>query len=161
MNKHLKYLKYLARHKFFVMQECFKVGLWWRGIVHDISKFTPTEWFPYVETFYGEKPSPRDHSGAYDPLKIGGDFDYAWLSHQHNNPHHWQYWMLRGDDGWTKTLPMPHEYRLEMLCDWRGAGRAIKGRDETKDWYAANKEKMVLHPETRAWVEEQLFGVSS
>ena len=122
MNKHIKYLKYLARHKFFVMQECFRVGLWWRGIAHDISKFTPTEWFPYVETFYGDKPSPRDHSGAYDPLKIGGDFDYAWLSHQHNNPHHWQYWMLRGDDGWTKTLPMPHKYRLEMLCDWRGAG---------------------------------------
>jgi hypothetical protein len=42
--------------------------------------------------------------------------------------------------------------------DTRGAGRAIKGKDETKEWYAANKEKMVLHPETRAWVEDQLLG---
>lgn len=156
MLKHLKYLRYLIRHKFFVMQECFKVGLYWQGITHDMSKFTPTEWFPYVETFYGDKPNPRDSSGAYNPLKISESFDYAWLSHQHHNPHHWQYWVLRGDAGWTKTMPMPHKYRLEMLCDWRGAGRAIKGKDETSEWYAANKDKMELHPDTRAWVEQQL-----
>ena len=156
MMKHFKYLRYLLRHKWYVMIECFKAGLYWRGIVHDMSKFTPTEWFPYVETFYGEKPSPRDKTGAYNPLAVSDEFDRAWLSHQHNNPHHWQYWILRGDKDTQKVLPMPEQYRIEMLCDWRGAGRAIKGKDETKEWYLANRGKMLIHFKTKDWIEQML-----
>ena len=54
------------------------------------------------------------------------------------------------------ALPMPDIYRKEMLADWRGAGKAIKGFDDTVNWYRANKDTMILHPETRAWVEQQL-----
>jgi hypothetical protein len=153
---HLKYLSYVLRHKWFVFVECCKLGLPLQGLFHDISKLTPQEWSPYVNHFYGKKPSPRDKTGAYNPLHVGEDFDYAWLSHQHHNKHHWQYWILRGDAGWTKTMPMPDRYRKEMLADWRGAGRAIKGKDDTAGWYRANKEKMELHPDTRAWIEKQL-----
>ena len=44
-------------------------------------------------------------------------FDAAWLHHQHNNPHHWQHWLLREDDGGTKALEMDHLYVVEMVCD--------------------------------------------
>ena len=152
--KHFKYLSYVLRHKWFVFVECCKMGIPWQGLVHDLSKFSPTEWFPYVEQFYGNKPSPRDSTGAYDPSKIGGAFDYAWLHHQHH-PHHWQWWVLRGDHDVQKVLPMPDKYRKEMLCDWRGAGRA-QGKPDTKAWYLANKDKMVLHLKTRAWIEKEL-----
>lgn len=54
------------------------------------------------------------------------------------------------------ALPMPDCYRKEMLSDWRGAGRAINGVDETAKWYVANKDKMQLHPDTRRWVEKEL-----
>jgi hypothetical protein len=59
---------------------------------------------------------------------------------------------------WHKLWPdpMPDLYRREMLADWRGAGRAINGTDNTAQWYTANRDKMVLHPDTRAWVEDQL-----
>lgn len=157
--KHLKYLSYVLRHKWYVFVECCKLGIPWRGIVHDLSKFSPTEWFPYVETFYGKKPSPRDTTGAYDPSKVGGSFDLAWLHHQHHNPHHWQWWVLRGDSDAQKILPMPVTYAKEMLADWRGAGRA-QGKPDTKAWYLANKDKMQLHLDTRRWIEEQLGGVS-
>jgi hypothetical protein len=50
---------------------------------------------------------------------------------------------------------MPDKYRREMLADWRGAGRAL-GKPDTQAWYAANRDKMKLHPETRAWIEQQL-----
>ena len=45
---------------------------------------------------------------------------------------------------------------MEMLCDWRGAGKAQGYGDNTDKWYQANKGKMQLHPETRGWVEQQL-----
>lgn len=162
---HLRYARYVARHKAFVLLACvqeapslgLRVGLElvWRGLWHDLSKLSPTEWFPYVERFYGSKPSPRDATGAYDPLKVGGDFDLAWLSHQHHNDHHHQYWVLRGDSDGTKVLEMPPAARAEMLCDWRGAGLA-QGKSDVLGWYAANRDKMRLHPSTRAWIETRL-----
>ena len=154
--KHLKYLSYVLRHKWFVFVECCKLGVPLRGILHDLSKLSPKEWLPYVNHFYGDKPSPRGEDGSYNPLHVGDDFDYAWLSHQHHNKHHWQYWILRGDSGETKALPMPIRYAKEMLADWRGAGRAITGKDNTLEWYQKNKHKMVLHNLTRYWIESEL-----
>ncbi|AOQ24571.1 hypothetical protein MTAT_19140 [Moorella thermoacetica] len=153
--KHFKYLSYILRHKWFVFLESCKLGIPWQGLKHDLSKFSPTEWFPYAETFYGNNASPRDSTGAYDPSQVGGAFDYAWLHHQHCNPHHWQWWVILGDAGSQKVLPIPDRYRKEMLADWRGAGRAQR-KPNTREWYLKNKDKMVLHPATRTWIEEQL-----
>lgn len=153
--KYLKYLWYVIRHKWYVFVECCKLGIPLRGVLHDLSKLKPKEFFPYVEHFYGEKKVERK-DGSYDPTLIGGSFDHAWLSHQHLNKHHWQYWILRGDSGATKTLEMPIKYRKEMLADWRGAGKAINGKDETSEWYAKNKHKMVMHKNTRKWIEERI-----
>lgn len=49
----IKYLKYLIKHKFYVTRECFRIGLYWRGLVHDLSKFNPMEWVAYRNYFYG------------------------------------------------------------------------------------------------------------
>jgi hypothetical protein len=51
--------------------------------------------------------------------------------------------------------PMPDVYRREMLADWIGAGRA-QGKSNTWEWYEANKDKIMLHPETCEWIEAQL-----
>jgi hypothetical protein len=51
---------------------------------------------------------------------------------------------------------MSLEARLEMLCDWKGAGRAQGYANNTPAWYAKNKDKMQLHPLTRAWIENEL-----
>lgn len=64
--------------------------------------------------------------------------------------------ILPEDDGGQKVLPMPDRYRREMLADWRGAGRAQGFGNDVSSWYAKNRDKMVLHPETRAWIDEQL-----
>ena len=44
---------------------------------------------------------------------------------------------------------------MEMLADWRGAGKA-QGKSDTRGFYIANKDRMTLHPETREWIEKQL-----
>ena len=148
--KHLKYASYVLRHKWYVFVECCKIGRYWRGIMHDMSKFCPTEWLPYAEYFYGEKPT-KSH-GFHNPgLNLA--FDIAWLKHIHRNPHHWQFWVLQQDDGETIPLEMPIKYVEEMVCDWRGAGKAQGFGDNTKWWYLKNKEKMILHHETRKYIE--------
>lgn len=156
-----KYLWYLIRHRWFVMLACFREGLYWQGLIHDWSKFLPDEYLPYATYFYGGEVFGFPY-GPPDEVRQErlDNFNRAWLAHQHRNPHHWQHWVLREDSGKTFALPMPHKYRLEMVCDWQGAGRAITGKfdsqypyAETAAWYKKNADKMILHEDTRKWVE--------
>ncbi len=111
--KYLKYLKYVIRHKWFVMLECFKMGIYWQGIAHDFIKLLPSEFVPYANHFYGKKgvksiKKGRNRSGYYKPYNTGNNaFDYAWLLHQKRNKHHWQCWILPKDDGGTVVFDMP------------------------------------------------------
>ncbi len=151
MSNHFKYLWYVVRHKWFVFVECLKSGVpLWAAIIHDWQKFTPVEWRPYVLSFYG----PWDYKDR--PEWLVESFDRAWLHHQHYGPHHWEYWMLFQDAGDYEILAIPDRYRKEMLADWRGAGRAITGSDNTKEWYKENRDKIKLHSQTREWIEDQL-----
>lgn len=145
--RHWAYLQYVLRHKWYVFQACLEYGLIWRGLIHDWTKFLPSEWIAYAQTFY--KP---DGSKQY----VSSDaFANAWNHHQKRNSHHWQYWLLTWDHGGETALDMPLADRQEMLADWRGAGRAL-GMPNTWEWYEANKEKIRLHPDTRTWVEWEL-----
>jgi hypothetical protein len=159
--KYIKYLNYVVRHKWYVFLECCKMGIIWQGITHDLSKLLPSELIPYTNYFYGDKKPKRQKTGYYKPTDTGNlAFDFAWLLHQKRNRHHWQWWILPEDDGGIKVLNMPLKYRKEMLCDWRGAGRAQGYGDNTVEWYKKNKDKMQLHWYTREWIEEQL-GISN
>ena len=148
MKAHWNYLKYVLRHKWFVFQHCRVLGVpLWRAIVHDWSKFTPAEWGPYVRSFYnpdGSKRNKRDDSGEIDPA-----FDRAWLHHLHNNPHHWQHWILVNDEDGTVVLEMPESYVYEMAADWAGAGQAITGKADPISWYEKNAKNMILNPKSR------------
>jgi len=156
--KYLKYLSYLLRHKYYVTIECFKIGLYWQGIVHDLSKLRPSEFFPYVNFFYSnekeENDSRQNRYGKPDIEDI--KFDTAWLKHIHRNPHHWQHWILQKDDGENKCLPMPNKYKKEMIADWRGAGKAQGHGNNIIEWYTENRLKMIFHPTTRMLIEEEL-----
>ena len=151
MSKHWQYLKYVLRHKWYVGLECFRLGLYWRGIVHDLSKFRPSEWFPYANYFYGKGAAiRRDKTGYYKPTDTGdAAFDFAWLLHQKRNHHHWQWWCLPEDEGGLKVLQMDDKSTIEMFCDWCGAAQAQgKERDSVVDWWLANKCKMKIHDKT-------------
>lgn len=146
MRRHLAYLWYVVRHKWFVFKASRVTGMSiWRALVHDMSKFLPDEWFPYSCTFY-----KSDGSKQYVETD---DFNMAWLKHQHRNKHHWQYWVLTFDDGGSSPVEMPLKYIREMVADWIGAGLAITGRCEVEEWYGKNKDKMALTPRTRRCVE--------
>lgn len=146
MIKHWRYLKYVLRHKYYVFLECLSFGLVWQGITHDWTKFLPSEWGPYVQYFYGDKNEIA--------------FEAAWNYHQKRNPHHWQYWVLLEDNqqtGLFKILPMPDRYRKEMISDWHGVSMAKgKTRQSTGQWYLENEKSILLHDDTRFWIEYEL-----
>lgn len=148
--RHLKYLQYVLRHKWFVFVASLRIGApVWRSIIHDWSKFLVSEWFPYAYTFYTSDGSSRYHETA--------DFNMAWNYHQKRNKHHWQYWLLKFDQDKLLPLPMPRKYIMEMVADWMGAGRAINGKWECQEWYEENKKIILLHSETRRIVETVIF----
>ncbi len=151
MKRHWSYLKYVLRHKWFVLVASRRISAsLWRALIHDLSKFRPSEWGPYARTFYAD-----DGSKQYKPSP---EFDHAWLLHQHRNPHHWQHWVLSEDSGRVKVLDMPVKFVDEMVADWMGAGRAITGKWEYKEWYEKNKGKMLLAPRTQELMEGGILG---
>lgn len=159
MKRYLAYLKYILRHKWFVFRGALKVNpcsirLLYRAIMHDMSKFIPSEFIPYAKTFY--KP---DGSKQYVETDA---FNMAWNHHQKRNKHHHQYWVLREDSGKVYALEMPDIYIQEMIADWIGAGWAIHGKwSGVFKWYKENKDKMILHEVTRHAVETYLDDIAS
>lgn len=151
---YVKYLKYVIVHKYWVAYACFRQGLWWRAIAHDVSKLFPSEFFPYAHYFCGDIKRNRDKTGYYKPTDTGDQpFEQAWLKHTRRNNHHWQYWVISTEDN-EKRYPMPINSVIEMLCDWYGAGRAQNAKSSVIEWFAVNRHKMKFHQTTLEIIEQ-------
>lgn len=120
---------------------------------HDSSKYEREEYVAYDEYFYGGNKS-------YEVVK---DFNYAWLHHIHNNPHHWQYWILNNDDPeeGEKVLDMPYNYIIEMICDWWSFSWKKGKLDEIFKWYEEHEDHMKLSSYTRDRVESILTKIKA
>jgi hypothetical protein len=163
MKEYFLHIYYLMRHKYFVFVECFKMGLFWQGITHDLSKLSPTELGPYSRMFYTDKKPIRDKTGYYKPYDTGNEeFELAWLNHTRKNKHHWQFWVLphdRNDEGCEKIFDMPEKYALEMIADWMGAAKAQRNNHTALEWYNVHKHKLGLSTKTREFIEKKLLDI--
>lgn len=114
---------------------------------HDLSKYDDEEFIPYLNHFY-----PCEDEGFPNDEK---QFDVAWLRHIHNNPHHWQHWVLLRDSGETVALDIPKVHVWEMLCDW--ASFSAKDPESTAPtWYADNKNKMRLSNNSKKLIDKYI-----
>lgn len=119
--------------------------------VHDITKFTGTEFFAYAKHFQG--------GGAPD------EFALAWLHHLHFNAHHPEHWQFPREPGIKnanivcRCLPMPHRFVLEHIADLMGASKAYTGSDDMSDWLSKNMGKMYYHPDTAKVLREELSKI--
>lgn len=150
MKKHWKYLKYVLCHKWYVLIECWGMGLYRQGLMHDLSKFFPSEWFAYCRRFS----NGGEYQDAIDNALNDPRYKMAWHLHQKRNKHHWQWWLTPMEGGGNRRLPMSSVARREMLSDWRAMNRMYK--TDIKEWYAGYKDKLVVHPETQQWIEAEL-----
>jgi hypothetical protein len=150
---YIQYFSYVVRHRRYVRKACFSMGLYYQGIVHDLSKFRLSEAKRYMRWF------------SLSNKSIEKEFNMAWNHHIKRNKHHRQYRVLIEDSGAIKPIQMPKRYVEEMLCDWWGVGRAFAKtkeelmrydycpRSEVYNWYHKNKDNMKLHEKTRRHVE--------
>lgn len=118
--------------------------------MHDNSKYSEEEYDAYDKYFYGTKTA-----------EVKEAFNFAWLHHIHNNPHHWQYWVLVNDDDGTKALEAPEEYVVEMICDWWSFGHKTGKLEELFDWYDSHKANMIMHKNTKKYVEDILAKIKT
>lgn len=157
MKRYVNYFKYVCKHKWFVLIAGIKIRApLWNLLIHDLSKFTFFEFIWYAKTFYA-----KDGSKKYTESV---QFQQAWNRHQKRNKHHWEYWIILAKDdkkGYSTevVLPMPKNYILEMVADWMGAGRAITGKWDIKEWFAKNQTDIKLHHNTRIIVVNIVRGL--
>lgn len=118
-----KHLNKICIHKFWVGYYCFKLGIPWRGIKHDMSKFSFTEFWEGVKYYQGNR-SP------IDACKQENGWSKAWLHHKGRNDHHYEYFIDNLDNGGIPLI-MPFNCALEMFCDYLGAGRAYSKNNFT------------------------------
>lgn len=106
------------------MRNCFKVGLIKQGLLHDLSKYSPSEFWAGAKYYQGNR-SPQ----AREREVLG--YSAAWLHHKGRNKHHFEYWMdfVNGKRTFVK---MPAIYFAEMVCD-RVAACKIYLKDKYTD----------------------------
>lgn len=113
----------VSRHKWRVFVNCTKCGLVWRGLTHDLSKFSPTEFFESVKYYQGD----RSPIGA---CRRATGMSNAWLHHKGRNKHHIEYWT----DPECEVQPlMPCKYAVECVCDKLAATRVYAGKNYSTD----------------------------
>ena len=144
----------VIRHKNAVLKNCAKCGILWRGLVHDLSKFSPEEFFESV-CFYQGNRSPigvcRRETGM----------SRAWLHHKGRNKHHIEYWY----DPDCKELPlMPYEYAVECVCDKIAATKIYAKDSYTPDMPLLHWEKYGSkangNPRTMRFIEQVFCDIA-
>lgn len=138
------HFKTITHHRHLVIKHCFKCGLYWRGLMHDLSKYSPVEFWPGAKYYLGNR-SPNEKE-----RELKG-YSAAWLHHKGRNRHHWEYWNDY-NPATCKVEPviMPTEFIIEMFCDRVAASKVYKGKDydpnaaleyfkNRKDYYGMHK----------------------
>lgn len=160
MMKIWKHFKTITYHKYLVMKGCFKVGLYRQGILHDLSKYSPSEFLVGAKYYQGDR-SPNNAERE----ALG--YSSAWLHHKGRNKHHYEYWIdysTREVPGGMAPAPMPVKYVVEMFMDRIAASKVYNGERYTDsspwEYYVKGKEKAPLHPKTKALLERLLRMLS-
>jgi len=146
-----KHFKTITHHKLLVMQGCFRVGLIWQGITHDLSKYTPTEFLAGAKYFQGTR-SPN----AAEREDKG--YSEAWMHHKGRNRHHYEYWTdLSRETRRYESVAMPRKYLVEMVMDRRAACMTYQGSAYTDasalTYFMNSTERSLMHPQTRRELE--------
>ena len=120
-----KHLHTVNTHRYKVFLLCCKVGIPLQGLLHDFSKYSPTEFWEGVKYYQG------DYSPIHNCKKENG-YSKAWLHHKGRNKHHYEYWY--DYEAPNETPKMPFKYFLEMICDTLSSGMTYQGKNWTKEY---------------------------
>lgn len=148
----------ITSHRHKVIYHCFKAGIGFQGLFHDLSKYSPTEFIEGIRYYQGRR-SPNEAA------REENGYSLAWMHHKGRNKHHFEYWTdYSVETHQLEPVPMPVKYVVEMFCD-RVAASKIYGKDKYNDSYALNyynnkKKVRRIHPDTAKLIEYLLTMLS-
>ena len=139
-----------------VIRHCWKAGIFWQGLRHDLSKYSPTEFLPGARYYQGNR-SPNEKE-----REVLG-YSVAWMHHKGRNKHHFEYWNdYNPKEKRVMPVKMPARYLAEMFCDRLAASKVYAGDQYQQDHslrYFQNsnaRKRGMLHPETEEKLMELL-----
>ena len=155
-----RHLRTITKHRHLVFQHCRRCGLFWQGLVHDLSKFSPAEFWVGARYYQGNR-SPNDAE------RQATGASSSWMHHKGRNKHHYEYWtdyQKRPDyEYWTDynmgetepkycPVPMPNKYIIEMFCDRVAACEIYHKNDFDRSqplaYFDRCRTDKLMHPET-------------
>ena len=148
--------KTICIHRHWALYYACKLGIPVQGICHDLSKFSPVEFWESVRYYQGGKSSP------IVAAKKDKGYSTAWNHHVRVNKHHYEHWRDYG-----KTTKVPFKYATEIVADYLAAGKTYHGKEFTFQdeliWWKAKLEAgefRTMHPDTRGFVTFMLEGLA-
>ena len=151
----VKHFILITKHRWVVFKLCCKVGLPWRGLTHDLSKYSPTEFLESIRYYDG------NHSPIVGAKKDKG-YSEAWLHHKGRNKHHSEYWVDRNAP--DQTPIMPYKYVAEMLCDKLAAGIVYQGKNWQQgyqlEYWKKESKKMLMNEKLKNMLTDFFTQVS-
>ncbi len=154
----LGHFKTITQHRHKVIQHCFKAGIGFQGLFHDLSKYSPCEFWIGAKYYQGTK-SPNDKE-----RELFG-YSKAWIHHKGRNKHHFEYWYDYDRDT-HEILPveMPVKYVKEMLCDRIAASKIYQGKNYNEnhplEYFYSSKARKYMHKKNADMLEEWLVMLS-
>lgn len=149
-----KHFHTITKHRHKVIYHCFKTGIGWQGLFHDLSKYSPTEFIPGAKYYLGTR-SPNERE-----RELFG-YSLAWMHHKGRNKHHFEYWVdINPTTKRYDPVPMPLRYITEMFCDRVAACKIYRGKNyadnSALDYFIRGNARTKMHPETADILEEWL-----
>ena len=154
MIKAIGHFKTITKHRHLVIYHCFKAGIGFQGLFHDLSKYHPREFFIGAKYYLGSKSPNEKERELYGYSK-------AWLRHKGRNRHHFEYWTDYNPK--TKVLEpieMPLNYVIEMFCDRLAASKVYQGenyrREHPLEYFVRAKKSRFINKNTSDLLESWL-----
>ncbi len=147
----IKHLKVICHHRHLVIKHAKKAGIFWQGLRHDLSKFSPAEFFVGAKYFLGNR-SPNEKE-----RELFG-YSAAWLHHKGRNKHHFEYWNdVNPATKRYEPVKMPTKYLIEMFCDRVAASKTYQGEAYTDEhpinYFLRGNARLSMHKETAETLE--------
>ncbi len=148
------HFKTITAHRHCVIAHSKKAGMLFQGLFHDLSKYSPSEFWVGAKYYSGDK-SPNEA----ERRDVG--YSTAWMHHKGRNRHHFEYWSDYDMETHLMTpMPMPPRYIAEMFCDRVAASKIYQGENYTDshpiNYFLKEKTTLPIHPDTAEILEDLL-----
>lgn len=151
----IKHFLTITKHRHLVIRLARKAGIFWQGLRHDLSKYSPAEFITGARYFTG------NHSPNEEERREFG-YSAAWLHHKGRNRHHLEYWVdYNRVERKVTGVRMPERFFVEMICDRIAACIIYQKENYTQrsayEYYLHSRHASLIHPETDRMLNDTLL----